>query len=231
MLQGRTLSALSQLPLVALRLSRVKYDNVCVHGVYENGVVGQCSHWRSAVHDLAADIADKITSLSVMSIGEGMQTTVDGVPGHCLIGPASWWRIVANDEPPSTTLDGECEEHIRENNDSGDFNEEDSASNEEVNGSDDGSDDEDYNVEDEFSEESCESSSTQDEDEFESNLTSAETLGPNASRRLVSISRDLGEHIRAYMLSSEFTEISAFDDELFERLSRTVVPRGVGSEP
>jgi len=57
------------------------------------------------------------------------------------------------------------------------------------------------------------------------------TLGPKGSRRMVPISRHLGEHIRIYMESTEFTQTSAFDDELLERLARTVVPREVVSEP
>ncbi|KAH9932569.1 uncharacterized protein B0H18DRAFT_986285 [Fomitopsis serialis] len=227
---GETLSALSRLPLVALHLCRRRWDNVIAQGIGEDQVIGsglQFFRWRSAAYNLAVDIADKITSLSVISVGEGVQVTDEGIPGTRLCGPALWWRVVASDELSSITLKGEREEHMRQNEDSRSCDEEDSASNEEI----DGPEDEESDGKDQIPELGSESSSTQDEDESEYNLTSAEMLGTNASRRLVPISRDLGEHIHAYLVSSEFTETSAFDDELFERLSRTVVPRGVRSEP
>jgi len=76
---------------------------------------------------------------------------------------------------------------------------------------------------------SSDGDSTQGEERFDLNPNLAKTLGPNASRRMIPISRNLGEHIRAYMESSKFTETSAFDDELFEQLARTVVPYEVVS--
>jgi len=141
-------------------------------------------HWSTVMCAIAAYIADKVTSLYIISIGEGVQV-YNRELSRRFCGHALWWRIIPNDELPSANMDNE---------------------------------------------EDAEEGSIHGET-IDPNPKLAVTLDPNASRKLVPISRDLGEHIRIYMESSEFTETSAFDDELFERLARTVVPREVVSEP
>ncbi|KAH9935368.1 uncharacterized protein B0H18DRAFT_1114126 [Fomitopsis serialis] len=197
----RVFSALSELPLFALRLCRS--GKLYAHDMDESRLTVY-PRWSSAICDLAAHIAGMVTSLHIISVGEGVQVYNRELSRYRFCGHALWWRIVPNDEPPSANVDREEDagESVHSGSSDGDVDDEGSA----------------------------EEGSTHGET-IDPNPKLARTLGPSASRKMVPISRDLGEHIRIYMESSEFTETSAFDDELFERLARTAVPREVVSEP
>ncbi|KAH9839001.1 uncharacterized protein C8Q71DRAFT_747100 [Rhodofomes roseus] len=221
------LPALSQLPLVALRLCRVKPASLYVHDMDESRVIVYPG-WRLAMRDLASDIAKAVTSLSVLCVGEGALVLNDALSRYRFCGPALWWRIVPNDEPAPSEResdgegaeDEEGEDDDEDNDDGGDSDEEADGSDEE------GSDD--YGGKGSEGEAS-ENESDEDEDASTQKLTVI--LGPDRSRRMVPISRDLGEHIRAYLESSKFTETSPFNDELFALLERTAVPREPVAEP
>ncbi|KAH9935361.1 uncharacterized protein B0H18DRAFT_975524 [Fomitopsis serialis] len=191
------LSALSRLPLVALRLCRKRVSGIYMHDMDESRVAVY-PRWSSVICSLAVLIAGTLTSLHVISVGEGVQVLNDELSRYRFCGHALWWRIVPNDEPPSANVDRD--------EDAGEVYTPGALT-------------------------GIEDSSTHDGETIDPNPKLTKTLGPNASRKMVPISRDLGEHIRVYMESSSFTETSAFNDELLERLARTAVPREVVSEP
>ncbi|TFY58407.1 hypothetical protein EVJ58_g6439 [Rhodofomes roseus] len=203
------LQSLSQLPLEALRLPCVEPSGF--HASGHEALVTFYPHtaWHSVMCRLAAEIAGSITSLRVISVGQGVLVRSPERSLYRFCGTEVWWRIVPNDEPgfPEDSEDGDKEDSIEGRKDAKDG---EGEGEEEGEGEGEGEEDE--------------------EQDGDSVQTLTVVLGPKRSRRMVPISRDLGDHIRAYLESSEFTETSLFNDELLARLERTVVPREPVSE-
>ncbi|KZT65372.1 hypothetical protein DAEQUDRAFT_531846 [Daedalea quercina L-15889] len=283
--------ALSKLPLVALRVCRI--HNMYLHAMGEERVHVDPT-WRLEAAHLAEAIAKQVTSLQLISIGNGVEVMNNKLHRYRFCGHAMWWRIVPvpnhgaplsggvveradssdfgepegeyDDEDESDVImegeelgeetqdvdekpdDVDEIDDIDEADEENEENEDVSAAEDSEDGDDDGDGDDDNDgstIEDHEhdypeanGDEDCgsqgsrsdsEGSMTRDRIAVAHLLT--RILGPNKSRRMVSISRDLSEYAGEYMESSNFTETSAFDDDLWTRLEHSMVPREPVSEP
>ncbi|KAH9935380.1 uncharacterized protein B0H18DRAFT_975620 [Fomitopsis serialis] len=108
---GIQFSALSQLPLVALRLSLIPWDGDR-HDNY--GPYDMTDKGPATVHSRWSEYCGEHTLLEIVSVGEGMRMFDADLLRYQFRGPALWWRVIPNDEPSSVNV-GRKKEDVGKN--------------------------------------------------------------------------------------------------------------------